>query len=143
MEIHNGAIFHAATTHLNKIDSLQRHFLHELDISEEDAFLNYNFAPPSLRRDIGILGLLHKRVLGKAHPVYQKLLPFHSEVFGSLNPAQYRFQLYGHSREVSRQHNLFDRSIFAMVYVYNRLSFGDSGMSHCHLFPKAAHSHGP
>ena len=70
MAIHNGAIFHAATTHLNKIDSLQRHFLHELDISEEDACLNYNFAPPSLRRDIGILGLLHNCVLGKAHPVY-------------------------------------------------------------------------
>ena len=85
------------TIHLNKIDSLQRHFLHELDISTEDAFLNYNFAPPSLKRDISILGLLHKRVLGKAHPVYQKLLPFHNEVFGSLNPAQHRFQLYGHS----------------------------------------------
>ena len=121
MEIHNGAIFHAATTHLNKLDSLQRHFLHELDIPEEDAFMRFNFAPPSVRRDIGILGLLHKRVLGKAHPVYQKLLPFHNEVFGSLNPALHRFQLYGHSREVLRQHNLFDRSIFAMVYVYNRL----------------------
>ena len=34
-----------------------------------------------LRRDIGILGLLQKRVLGKAHPVFQELLPFHRDIY--------------------------------------------------------------
>ena len=95
--------------------------MHEIELTEEQAFLECNFAPPSLRRDIGVLGLLHKRVLGKAHPVFQKLLPFHTDVFGSLRPAEHRFQLYGHSLEVQRQHGLHDRSIFAMVYIYNRL----------------------
>ena len=43
------------------------------DISEEDAFLNFNFAPPSVRRDIGITGLFHKRLLGKVPPVFSEV----------------------------------------------------------------------
>ena len=61
MEIHNGAIFHAAKYLLDRIDAVQRHFLNELGTSESEAFLESNFAPPCLCRDIGILGLLHKR----------------------------------------------------------------------------------
>ena len=64
IEIHQGAIFHAAATHLNKLDHLQDSFLRELGISCEEAFIKFNFAPVCLRRDIGILGMLHKRVLG-------------------------------------------------------------------------------
>ena len=122
MEIHNGAIFHAASSALAKIDHVQQHFLDELGISDSEAFLRFNFAPPLLRRNIGILGLLHKRVLGKGHPIFQRLLPFHRDVFGSLRPAEHNRQLYGHILEVNRQYNLHDRSIFSMVYVYNRLS---------------------
>ena len=40
-------------------------------------FFEISFAPPSLRRDIGILGMFHKRVLGLAHPIFNRLLPFH------------------------------------------------------------------
>ena len=90
-------------------------------MSESAAFLKYNFAPPKLRRNIGILGLLHKRVLGKAHPIFQRLLPFHRDVFGSLRPGEHDKQLYGHILDVERQHSLHDRSIFASVYVYNAL----------------------
>ena len=66
----NGAIFHASTSLFERLDSVQRGFLHELDISPDAAFDEYNFAPPNLRRDIGVLGLMHKRVLGIAHPIY-------------------------------------------------------------------------
>ena len=99
----------------------QRHFLHELDVTPEQAFIDHNFAPPNLRRDIGILGLLHKRVLGISHPIFFELLPFHADVFGSLRTGEHNKQLYGHILEVQFQHALHFRSIFAMVYVYNRL----------------------
>ena len=55
---------HASYSSLERIDSMQRRFLHALEVSEEYAFTQHNFAPPSVRRDIGMLGLLHKRVLG-------------------------------------------------------------------------------
>ena len=111
LEIHNGAIFHASTGDLNRIDRLQLHFLEELGLQEVNAFMEYNFAPPSLRRGVGILGLLHKRVLGLSHPVFQTLLPFHQDVFGSLREGvgEHNKQLYGHDLEVHRQYGLYDR----------------------------------
>ena len=121
MEQHNGAIFHASASMLEKLDSMQKRFLDEIGMSEQEAFLKCNFATPALRRNIGVLGLLHKRVLGKCHPIFQRLLPFHRDIFGSLRPAEHDRQLYGHIMEVDRQQNLHDRSIFAMVYVYNKL----------------------
>ena len=83
METQNGAIFHSAEYLLEKLDSAQRRFLHELDLDEATAFMEFNFAPPTLRRDIGLLGLLHKRVLGLAHPAYEQLFPFMQEYHNS------------------------------------------------------------
>ena len=67
---------------LARLDAIQSHFLHKLEMTEEEIFLNFNFAPPKLRKNIGILGLLHKRILGEAHPIFNKLLPLHVDVFG-------------------------------------------------------------
>ena len=61
MEIHSGGIFHASNYLLEKLDRVQASFLRELGVSEEYAYLTFNFAPTQLRRNIGILGLLHKR----------------------------------------------------------------------------------
>ena len=121
MEVHSGGIFHASNHLLDKFDASQRHFLEELGADERSAFLDYNFAPPSLRRNIGILGLLHKRVLGIAHPIFNKLLPYHIEIFGSLRRGEHNKQLYGHGNEIHFQHGLHRRSIFGMVHIYNRL----------------------
>ena len=71
IEANMGGYFHAASSLLDKIDAVQNRFLHELDMNPAFAFLTYNFAPPSLRRNIGILGLLHKRILGKCHPSFE------------------------------------------------------------------------
>ena len=38
MEANNGGIFHAATSHLMKFDSVQRRFLRELEVSEQICF---------------------------------------------------------------------------------------------------------
>ena len=120
IEYHTGAIFHAPDSTLKKIDDLQTHFLRELGLSPAQAFEDHNFAPLCLRRDIGMLGMLHKRVLGKCHPIFMKLLHFHVDIFGTLRPGEHTRQLYGHLLEVQYQHGLHFRSVFAMVYVYNR-----------------------
>ena len=64
MEYHNGVNFYASDTLLERLDSAQRGFLQEIEMSPEIVFLEHNFAPPRLRRNIGMLGFLHKRVLG-------------------------------------------------------------------------------
>ena len=133
LECHNGAIFHAAPSYLAKFDRLQEKFLQEINMDEASGFLECNFAPPSLRRNIGILGLLQKRVLGKAHPIFQELLPYHRDVFGSLRQNEHSKQLYCHTLDVNGQYMLHRRSIFGMVSVYNRLpqSFVDCHTVSC------------
>ena len=100
----------------------QQHFLDELGITSSEAFLEYNFAPPILRRNIGILGLIHKRVLGIAHPAFSQLMPWHHDIFGERGPGTHDKQLYNHFMEVHFQYQLYQRSIFSMVGVYNNLS---------------------
>jgi len=121
METNMGGIFHAATHLLAKIDQTQARFLREVGLSEEQAFMEFNFAPPKLRRNIGILGLLHKRVLGLCHPSFDRLLPWYSTRFSEARGLGHSKQLYGHWVEVSHYRGLFSRSIFAMVDIYNNL----------------------
>ncbi len=40
---------------------MQWGFLYEIGIDDAQAFVDFNFAPPSLRRAIGMLGFVHKR----------------------------------------------------------------------------------
>ena len=69
-----GAYFHTASSLLQKIDAVQERFLRELGLTPAQGFLEFNFVPPSLRRHIGILRLLHKRTLGLCHPFFAILL---------------------------------------------------------------------
>ena len=93
LEMHNGAIFHASDGLLQRLDRVQQSFLRELGISESEAYMEFNFAPLSLRRNIGILGLMHKRILGESHPVFAKLLPFASSVGEFVRPDGHNKQL--------------------------------------------------
>ena len=67
------------------------------------------------------MGLRPPRPHKLSHPVFEKLLPFHSEVNGTRRLGEHNKQLYGHLPTVHLQMALYCRSIFAMVYVYNRL----------------------
>ena len=91
-----GGIFHASSYRLAKIDHAQDRFLRELGIPAEQAFLEFNFAPPKLRRNIGILGLLHKRVLGLCHPSFDRLIPWYNTRFDIPRGHGHNKQLYGH-----------------------------------------------
>ena len=60
------------------LDRLDQRF--ELNVARACFFASWRVfagkgsAPLSLRRNIGILGLLHKEVLGKCHPSFERLL---------------------------------------------------------------------
>ena len=65
--------------------------------------------------------MLHKRVLDKAHPTFEKLLPWYTERFPEGRSQGHDKQLYGHHCEVKCHNSLFFRSIFAVCDVYNNL----------------------
>ena len=61
VEYRTPAVYHAAKTTLPGIDAVQKRFLRECGLSDEDALLHLNLAPLETRRDIAMLGLLHHR----------------------------------------------------------------------------------
>ena len=75
LEYPTPAIYHASSTVLSRTDRVQSRFLREVGLSEEKAFLDWNLCPLQCRRDIAMLGLLHKIVLGQAHPAFRLLFP--------------------------------------------------------------------
>jgi len=121
IEVNIGGYFHAASSLLEKIDHAQNRFFHELGLTAAQALLDFNAAPPRLRRNIAALGLLHKRVIGKCHPAFERLFPWYSERFDEGRGMGHNKQLYSHWVEISAHRSLYNRSIFAMADVYNNL----------------------
>ena len=98
--------FHSATSLPNRVDQVQSSFLVKLGLPKQQAFLDFNLAPTVLRRDVAILGLLHKRVLGQSHRTFEKLLPFYSERFDTGRGFGHTRQLYGQWLEATH-HPIF------------------------------------
>ena len=61
------AIYHATPFHLWRLDQTQLRFLDELGLDLKAALLIHNLAPFNTRRDIAMLALIHRIVIGKAH----------------------------------------------------------------------------
>ena len=106
---------------MNSFDELQRRFLEKLGLTESEAFLRKGgLAPLELRRDIAMLGFLHKIQLGNVHPDLHCLFPVEIEP-----PA-------APTRSTARRHSLqfrkhtgntmyFKQSLFGALTVYNFL----------------------
>ncbi len=99
-----------------------------MQLSDEDALLNYRLAPLAARRDIAVLGFLHRASLGLVTEQIQQLFPRvgRREPVGSAIPSRVRGATAFHNRQ------LFDRvtassteqlkkSFFGMVQCYNAL----------------------
>ena len=69
LEYRTPAVYHACRTVLDRLDAVQRSFIREIGISAEEALLQFNLAPLEARRDIAMLGVIHRAVLkqGPAH----------------------------------------------------------------------------
>ena len=107
----------ASEDQLRRLDKRQRRFLHELGISDSEAFGTYNFAPPSLRRRIGMLGFLHKRVLRQCHPYLEIAFPM------ATYPAGFHSRtLHSFLDEMIYHRRPYFRSIYGYIHIYNRLS---------------------
>ena len=56
-------IAHAAPSELQPLDDILTRLLVRLGISREDALMTFNLAPLNARRDIALLGIIHKAAL--------------------------------------------------------------------------------
>ena len=64
VESRTAALYHAADTHLARLDACQTRFVKELGMSEKNSLEFFNMAPLSTRRDIAMLGLIHRTTIG-------------------------------------------------------------------------------
>ena len=67
MEARTPAIHHAPDFFLAPLDRVQNDFLEQIGLDATQALLTYNLAPLATRRDISMLGFLHRVSLGLAH----------------------------------------------------------------------------
>ena len=71
-EYRTAAIYHVIVFALETIDKVQQNFLFDIGVDETSALLEFNLAPLGLRRDIAMLGLIHRTVLGQGPAHFQK-----------------------------------------------------------------------
>jgi hypothetical protein len=122
IEYRTSAIFHACSTHLARIDSVQRSFLRAVGMTPEYALLEHHMAPPCSRRDMAMLGVIHRTVIGQG--------PLHFNSFFKLSIGPRR----DYTRADRRRHtrhlqdwrtasstDLLCRSAFGLIAVYNLL----------------------
>ena len=122
-EYRTAAIYHACDTVLAPLNQFQNRCLRELGISVEDALFHFNLAPLQSRRDMAMLGLLHRTALGKGPEHFQAFFKLsiaerhsHSTRSGSKQHSRQLLDIRkGHYLEIER------RSALGLIWVYNRL----------------------
>ena len=124
MEYRTAALYHATDTVLQPLDNLQDHFLRQAGVTPLEALLVFNLAPLTTRRDVAMLGLIHRAALkkGPAH--------FHEYFFLAEEKQKPKTRLQSRRAQHGRQlkeyragtHlNVLRRSVLGLVTVYNLL----------------------
>ena len=70
LEYRTSAFYHATDTTLKPLDNLQDNFLKKLVIPELTALMEFRLAPLTTRRDIAMLGLVHRAALKEGPPQF-------------------------------------------------------------------------
>jgi hypothetical protein len=65
VEYRTPAVYHATDTVLAALERVQASLLRQTGISAMEALMMFNLAPLSARRDMAMLGLIHRTVLGE------------------------------------------------------------------------------
>ena len=72
LEFATPAVYHATATAPEPLDKLQATFLREVGLTPLEALKKYNLAPLETRRDIALLGVVHRTVLGEGPPQFRR-----------------------------------------------------------------------
>ena len=123
IEARTTGLYHAPAFFLARVDQVHARFLEEIDLEPVEVLSKYNLPPTCTRRDIFMMGLLHRVVLGKAPPQYQKFIHFATS--GHFNRG-WAFRAPRHSRQLydpvdGSQPNIVERSILGLTHTYNVL----------------------
>ena len=143
IESKTSGLYHAAPSVLDRIDRVQRRFLRELGFSEIQALELFRLAPLPCRRDMAMLGALHKITLGLAPSQLSDLFPILGTVREPFLTRNLRGWMLLHNRQLgtpatSMSSGIMNRSLFGICRCYNLLSqaminLGSVKLFHRHL----------
>ena len=108
LEYRTPAIYHDTCAVLSRLDAVQSKFLKDIGVDEVTAIFRFHLAPLSVRRDIAMLGLIHRTVLGKGPALFAQ----HFKCRGSRSV---------HDPRIDSKALLVHRSAFGLVAIYNML----------------------
>ena len=124
IEYRNPGIYHACDSSLGELDKIQEELLEAACVSERDALLKFNLAPLSARRDIALLGLVHRTMLGLGPVQFQEYFRLDRGV----TRGKHAWQLVEYANDVSdflypgsEPAEYIQRSILGVARIYNRL----------------------
>ena len=122
IEYRTPAIYHGSATSLDQIDAVHRRLLNALSISKEESLLEYRLAPLGTRRDIGMLGVIHRSVIGEGPSQFSKFFvrtAAGSHTTGRENKRRHDKQLTTHRR--GKFLDVMAHSILGLIDIYNLL----------------------
>ena len=114
-------IHFASTSVLQEIDDAQTRFLQQIGLCEISAFMNFNLAPLSARRDIAVLGCIHKAALQQGPPPLWKLFVWNIRQRGTSARRGSRHSLQIMEWPPGRDLEIMRRSALGTIRVYNLL----------------------
>ena len=123
LEFGTAAVYHTTDYAFPPLDRIQKRFLDELHNDEISMLIDLSLVPLWSRRDMAMLGLLHKVVLGIVPSMFDQFIFFTRRV---PFPRGLRNPFLRHSRQLhdpmdGSQSRIFQRSLFGLIYTYNLL----------------------
>ena len=119
IEYRTPAIYHAAHSHISQLDRVYTRFLRQVNVAPLEALFHFGLAPLSTRRDIAMLGTIHRAILGQGPK------QLHSFFFlEQYTPVLLRHRHSRHAHDLCRGGlfpDYFCRSAHGLVAVYNLL----------------------
>ena len=126
VESSTSALYHAAASTLSRIDRVQDRFLREIGLSTLQALKDYRLAPLRARRDMAMLGLLHRVNLNTAPCQLASFFPKLGVRSEPLQRQRLRHWRALHSKQLGTVATHFSsevmkNSLFGLVHCYNQL----------------------
>jgi len=124
LEYRTPAIYHATRALISRLDAVQTRFLRNIGVDEVTAAIEFHLAPLSTRRDIAMLGVIHRTVLGNGPSQFTE---FFQREHGS--------SCLCDPRRTARS-PLIKRSALGLVAIYNMLPPSITTTRSVHAFQK-------
>jgi hypothetical protein len=134
LEYRTAAVYHARRDVLERLDRVQQRFLRDCGVDEETALFNFNLAPLAVRRDIAMLGLIHRTVLGGGSQDFKE----HFKLAGQSEVVPVR-RHRNHLKDLphAARTSAVKRSALGLIAVYNLLPAHAAESLTVPLFQKA------